>query len=92
MQAGAGDAVAVAAGDPLDELVAAEPAQVVGDLPGGDSRQAAQFGGDLAQVAVGEAAGQQPEDQQRGEECVAAGLGQGQARDTGSGAGEGGGR
>src|SRR5450755_1848452 len=88
VQAGAGDAVAVGAGDPLDELVAAEAAQVVGDLPGGDSRQAAQFGGDLAQVAVGEAAGQQPEDQQRGQQGVAAGLGQGQAWDTGSGAGE----
>jgi len=57
VQAGAGDAVAVGAGDPLNQVVAAEPAQVVGDLPGGDSRQAAQPGDDLAQVAVGEAAG-----------------------------------
>src|ERR1039457_7066024 len=30
--AGAGDAVAVGAGDALDEMVAAEPAEVVGDL------------------------------------------------------------
>ena len=42
----------------------------------------------LAQIAVGEAAGQQPEDQQRGRQGVAAGLGQGQAGDAGSGGGE----
>jgi hypothetical protein len=57
VQAGAGDAVAVGPGDAFDELVAAETAQVVGDLPGGDGGQAAEFGGELAQVAVGEAAG-----------------------------------
>jgi hypothetical protein len=57
MQAGAGDAVAVGARDAFDELVAAEPAQVVGHLPGADGRQAAQFSGEVAQVAVGEAAG-----------------------------------
>ncbi len=56
VQAGAGDAVAVGAGDPLDQVMAAEPAQVVGDLPGADGGQAAEFGGELAQVAVGEAA------------------------------------
>ena len=50
--------------------------------------QAAEFGGELAQVAVGEAARQQPEDQQRGQQRVAAGLGQGQARDAVSAAGE----
>jgi hypothetical protein len=38
VQAGAGDAITVGAGDALDELVAAEPAQVVGDLPGGPDR------------------------------------------------------
>ena len=48
--AGAGDAVAVGAGDALDELVAAEPPQVVSHLPGGDGGQAAEFGGELAQV------------------------------------------
>jgi hypothetical protein len=56
VQAGAGETVAVGAGDPLDEVMAAEPAQVVGDLPGADGRQAAEFGGELAQVAVGKAA------------------------------------
>ena len=88
VQACAGDAVAVGPGDAFDQVVAAEPAQVVSDLPGGDGGQAAQFGGELAQVAVGEAAGQQPEDQQRGQEGVAAGLGQGQAGDTSSAAGD----
>ena len=50
--------------------------------------QAAEFGDEVAQVAVGEAAGQQPEDQQGGQQCVGAGLGQAQARDAGAAAGD----
>jgi hypothetical protein len=60
VQAGVGDLVAVGAGNALDELVAAEPPQVVGHLPGADIGQAAQFGGEVAQVAVGEAAATEP--------------------------------
>ena len=63
VQASGGDLVAVGGRDALDEVVAAEPAQVVGHLPGADGGHAAQFGGELAQVAVGEATGEQPEDQ-----------------------------
>ena len=63
VQAGVCDAVAVGAGDAFDELMGAEPAQVVGHLPGADIGQAAELGGELAQAAVGEAAWLEPEDQ-----------------------------
>ncbi len=75
--------VAVGAGDAFDELVGAEPAQVVGDLAGGDGGQAAELGGEVAQVAVGEAAGQEPEDQQGGEQGLDAGLGEAAGRGCG---------
>ena len=63
-EAGVGDAVAVAVRDALDEPVVSEPAQVVGHLSGGDvgGCQAAEFGGELTQVAVVEAVGLEPED------------------------------
>jgi hypothetical protein len=61
VQAGVGDAVAVGSGHALDEAMGAESAQVVGYLPGADIGQAAEFGGEAAQVAVGEAAGLEPE-------------------------------
>ena len=64
--AGGGEPVAVGAGDAFDDTVGAQAPQVVGHLPGGDGlgRSAEQGREQGAQVAVGESAGQEPEDQQ----------------------------
>jgi hypothetical protein len=60
---GFGGLVAVGAGDPFDEAVDAQPSEVVGDLPAGHvlivrAVLRREVG---AEVAVGEAVGQQPE-------------------------------
>ena len=66
-----------------------EPAQVVGDLPGGDGAgvEPAQVAGERAQVAVGEAVGLAAEHQQCLQQGVAAPVGQPQAGDAGAGGG-----
>jgi len=87
VQSGVGDLVAVGWGDLGDQLVAAQPPQVISGLPGGDSRDIAQLRGELADVAAGEPGWVEPEDEQRGEQRVAAGGGDGQAGDAGPAAG-----
>ena len=66
-----------------------EPAQVVGDLAGGDSVgvEPTHFGGERTQILVGEAVGLAAEHQQRGQQGVAAPVGQPQAGDAGAGGG-----
>ena len=62
------------AGDAGDEAAHAEPAQIVGDLSGGDRCRGdpAQAGDQRAQVLVGEPARLQSEHWQRGEQGMAA--------------------
>jgi len=77
----------VAVGSSLDQAVAAESAEVVGGLSGGDGGrvQAAELGGQPAEIAVGEAVQVGPEGQQRRQQGMAAGLAKPQARDGGAG-------
>ena len=60
---GLGDLVAEGMRDAFDEPVLAQPPQVIRHLPRGDGlgRHAEELREDRAQVAVGEAAGKQPE-------------------------------
>ena len=90
VQAVVGDAVAVAVRDAFDQAVGSESAQVVGGLAGGDGGrvQAAELGGQLAQVAVGEAVELGAEGQQRRQQGMAAGLAESQAGDRGAGVGD----
>jgi hypothetical protein len=69
--------------------VQAQAAQVVGHLPRGDGLggNAEELGHDRPQVAVGEAAGKEPEDAQGGEQRMGAGVAEPQARDAGAGLG-----
>ena len=87
VQAMVGDLVAVGVRDSFDQCVGAEPSQVIGHLSGADQArcQAAELGGDGTQVAVGEPVGLEPEDQQRGQQGVAALLSQPQPWDAGAG-------
>ncbi|WP_241031964.1 hypothetical protein [Rhodococcus koreensis] len=64
--------------DPDDEAAGFQPAQVVGHLPGGHfvRVESTQLAGEGAQVLVGEAVRVQPEDQQCGEQGVAALIGE----------------
>jgi hypothetical protein len=66
-----------------------QAAQVAGHLPRGYGlgRDAGELGHDRPQVAVGEAAGKKPEDADRGEQRMGAGIGQAQAGDAGAGFG-----
>src|SRR6478609_4548895 len=66
--------VAMRVRDLSDEAVAAQSAQVVGHLPGGDGLrgQTAELSGEAPQVLVGEPVWLQPEFEQRGEQRVAA--------------------
>ena len=75
-EAGWGDLVAEAVRDALDEAVDAEPPQVVGDLPAGHGLGVKPQQGRevVAQVAVGETVGQQPEDAQGGQQGLHAGA------------------
>lgn len=75
--------------DALDEPVRAEAAQVVGHLPRGDGLggDAEDLGHDRPQVAVGEAAGKEPEGAQRREQGMGAGVAEADGRDAGSGLG-----
>jgi len=59
VQAVVGDPVAVGAGGAGDQSAGFESAQVIGGLSGGDGTgwQSAQFGGERAQIAVGEPVG-----------------------------------
>ena len=86
-EAGVGDLVAEGVRDAFDEPVQAQAAQVVGHLPGGHGLggHAEEGRQDGAQVAVGEAAGQQPEDAQGGEQGVDAGVAEAQPGDAGPG-------
>ena len=90
VQAGVGDLVAAGVRDAGDEAVFAEAAQVVGHLPGGDVLGAlAEEGRDEgAQLAVGEAAGQQPVDEQGLQQRVDAGVAEPQPGDAGAGGGD----
>src|SRR3954463_7968607 len=78
VQPGVGDLVAVAVREPGDQPVGAEPAQVVAHASGGQlcGVDAKQLGDQLAQVTVGESVRQQPEDQQRSQQGVGAGIGE----------------
>ena len=89
VQALVGDGVSVSVWDAGDEAAGAEPSQVIGHLACGDllGRDGAQFGGQRAEIFVGEAVGLESEQRQRGEQGVAAHLAQAQARDTGAGRG-----
>ena len=82
MHPGVGDAVAVAAGDAGDQSVRAQPAQVVGHLAGGDLGSAEQLGEQVAQVAVAEPVGQEPEDQQGLQQGLGAAVAQAQPGDA----------
>jgi hypothetical protein len=84
--AGVGDLVAEGARDPLDEAVHPQAAQVVGHLPRGYGLggHAEELGHDGPQVAVGDAAGKEPEDAQGGEQGMGAGVAEPQARDAGA--------
>ena len=86
VQAVVGDLVAVGVGDPGDEAMGAEASQVAGHLPGASQLrwQAAELGGDGAQVAVGEPVELEPEGQQRGQQSMAALLAQAKPGDAGS--------
>ena len=84
---GGGDLVAEGAGDAADEAVDAQPPEVVGDLPAGhglgdEPRQGREV---VAQVAVGEAVGQQPEGAQGGEQGLHARAGDGHPGGAGAG-------
>ena len=87
VQAVVGDLVAVGVGDPGDEAMGAEASQVAGHLPGASRLrwQAAELGGDGAQVPVGEPVELEPEGQQRGQQSMAALLAQAQPRSSGAG-------
>ena len=69
---GGGDSVAVAVRDAFDEPVVAETSQVVGRLPAGQGVEIAPEQGCevVPEIAVGEPAGQQPEDAQDREQCL----------------------
>ena len=73
-----GDLVAEAVRDALDEAVDAEPPQVVGELPAGHGLGVKPQQGRevVAQVAVGETVGQQPEDAQRRQQGLHARAGE----------------
>jgi hypothetical protein len=76
---GAGDLVAVGAGDALDEPVVAQAPEVVAELPaghglGGGAEQGGQV---VAKVAAGEAAGQQAEDADGRQQGLGPRVGQG---------------
>jgi hypothetical protein len=90
VQAGVGDLVAVAGRDPGDQPVGAQPAQILAHPSGGQlvGVAAEQLGNQRAQVAVGEPVRQQPEDQQRAEQGVRAGVGEPQSGDPMSVRGE----
>ena len=74
VQAVVGDGVAVSVWDAGDETAGAQAPQVVGHLACGDvlGGDGAQFGGQRAEIFVGEAVGLQSEQWQGGEEGVAA--------------------
>ena len=88
-EAGVGDVLAEGARDAFDEAALAQAAQVVGHLPRGYGfgGQAEELGQDGPQVAVGEAAGKEPEDAQGCQQGVSAGIAQAQGCDTGAGGG-----
>jgi hypothetical protein len=85
-----GDLVAEGAGDALDEAVHPQAPQVVGHLPRGDGLggNAGELRHDRAQIAVGEAAGKKPEDAQRREQGMGAGVAEADGRDAGPGLGD----
>ena len=80
-EAGVGDPVAVAVRLSFDEPVRSESSEVVGGLTGGDvdRREAAELGGELAQVVVGEPGDLGPEGQQCRQQGVLAWSSQRQA-------------
>jgi len=90
VQPGVGDLVAAGVRDAGDQAVLAEAAQVIGHLPGGDVLGGlAEEGRDEgAQLAAGEAAGQQPVDEQGLQQRVGAGVTEPQPGDPGSGRGD----
>ena len=89
-EAGGGDLVAEGARDALDEPVLAQAPEVIGHLPRGDGLggHAEELRHDGAQIAVGEAAGKQPEHAQGREQGVDAGVAEAQARDAGPASGD----
>jgi hypothetical protein len=89
VQAVLGESVAVGVRDTGDEAAHAQPAQVVGDLCGGDCGRvnSAQFAGERAEILVGEPVGLQPEQRQGCEQGVAARLSQLQPGNAGAGFG-----
>ena len=86
MQSGVGDLVAAGVRDAGGEAVFAEAAQVVCDFPGGDvlGGLAGEGRDKGAQLAVGEAAGQQPVDEQGLQQRVDAGVAGPQCGDAGA--------
>ena len=90
VQSGVGDLVAAGVRDAGDEPVFAEAAQVVGHLAGGDvlGRGAEEGRDQGAQLAVGEAAGQQPVDEQGLQQRVDARVAEPQPGDAGAGGGD----
>ena len=82
-----GDLVVAAVRDAFDDLVGAEPAQVVADLAAGHVPGIfSQLGGEeKPQVAAGEAGGPQRERGAGREERLDAGVGEAHARDAGAG-------
>src|SRR5579863_1156843 len=86
VQAGVGDLVAAGVRDAGDEAVFTEAAQVVRHFPGGDVLGGfAEEGRDEgAQLAVGEAAGQQPVDEQGLQQRVDPGVAEPQCGDAGA--------
>jgi hypothetical protein len=86
-QAIGGELVAAAVRDALDDLVGAEPAQVVADLAAGHVPGIfSQLGGEeVPQVAAGEAGGPERERAAGRQERLDAGVGEAHARDAGAG-------
>jgi len=89
VQALVGNGISVSARDAGDEAAGAESSQVVGHLACGDlfGGDCPQFGGQHAEIFVGEAVGLELKQRQGGEQGVAALLAQAQAGDTGAGRG-----
>src|SRR6266568_3338619 len=89
-QAAGGDLVAAAAGDALDDLVGAEPAQVVADLPAGHFLwRFPELGCEVVpQVAAGEAGGPGGEGAAGAEEGLDPGIGESHPGDAGGRGGD----
>src|SRR3990172_1903712 len=81
LEAWARDLVAPGPGDALDQAVEAQAPQVVGHPSLGDlaGREAQQGGELIAKLAVGEAAGTEPEEEQRQEQGLHARISEAQA-------------